>query len=287
MTLRAGFIGLGNIGKPLASHLAPAGFETTVFDIANEPVRELVRGGAKAGASPRAVAEASDVIGICVPEDKHVFQVMTGNEGVLAGAGPGSVVAIISTIQPATAIELAGLAADQDVSILDACVTGGAHGAEAGEVTYLLGGDDTALAKARPFLEANSKEIIHAGELGNGAKLKLAINVLTYIQWAAAYEAFKLATASGLPAEVFEEAGISNGQLTEMQRRYLIMHKLPPEARESEAVQSLNRGFMNIAEKDLAWALQLGRENGIALPVAGQVSQMMARIYGVEDEGRR
>jgi 3-hydroxyisobutyrate dehydrogenase len=287
MTLRAGFIGLGNIGKPLASHLAPAGFETPVFDIADEPVRELVGGGAKAAASPREVAAASDVLGICVPEDKHVFQVMTGEDGVLAGASAGSVVAIISTIQPATAIELAALAAQKDVSVLDACVTGGAHGAEAGEVTYLLGGDDGALEKARPFLEANSKEIIHAGELGNGAKLKLAINVLSYIQWAAAYEAFKLATASGLPAEVFEEAGISNGQLTEMQRRYLIMHKMPEEARQSEAVQTLNRGFMNIAEKDLAWALQLGRESGVALPVAGQVSQIMARIYGVEDDGRR
>ncbi len=287
MTLRAGFIGLGNIGKPLASHLAPGGFETTVYDIASAPVQELVAGGAKAAASPREVGAASDVIGICVPEDKHVFQVMTGDDGVLAGAASGAVVAIISTIQPQTAIELAALASERGVSVLDSCVTGGAARAELKTVTYLVGGDEATLEKARPFLDCNSTSIIHAGELGNGAKLKLAINVLTYIQWAAAYESFKLAEASGLPIEIFEEAGKSNGQLTELMQQFLGLHKLPAETRNSEAVQAINRGHMQIAEKDFAWALQLARESGITLPVAGQVSQSMARIYGVEDKRRR
>ena len=287
MTLRAGYIGLGNIGKPLASHLVPGGFETTLFDIASEPVQELVAGGAKAAASPREVGASSDVVGICVPEDKHVFQVMTGDDGVLAGAAPGTVVAIVSTILPSTAIELAALAAEKDVAILDSCVTGGAARAEQGAVTYLVGGDEATLEKARPFLECNSTNIIHAGELGNGAKLKLAINVLSYIQWAAAYESFQLAKASGLPIEIFEEAGRSNGQLTELMQQFLALHKLPPEVANSEGVQALNRGHMRIAEKDFAWALQLARECGVTLPVAGQVSQSMARIYAVNDEGRR
>ncbi len=139
MTIRAGFIGLGNQGKPIAAHLAPAGLETTVSDI----------------------AEA---------------------------------------------------AAAKDVAVMDACVTGGAMRAAAKQLTYLIGGPAEALEIARPFFEATTNvEIIHAGELGNGAKLKLCINLITYIQWAAAYESMALAKAIGLPQEVLEQAGRSNG----------------------------------------------------------------------------
>jgi 3-hydroxyisobutyrate dehydrogenase-like beta-hydroxyacid dehydrogenase len=274
VTLRAGFIGLGNIGKPLASHLVPTGFETTLYDIAEEPVRELEKAGAKAAQSPRELAENADVIGICVPEDRHVRAVMTGEDGILAGASPGTVVAIHSTVLPATVLELAEQAAPRGVSLLDACVTGGEQRAAEGVVTYLVGGDASVLAKARPFLDASSETVIHAGELGNGAKLKLCINVVTYIQWAAAYEGCKLAMAT-------------NGQLTELQLRYLVGVKLPGEARASEAYQRVVRGHMHTAEKDLAWALQLARESGLTLPVSGLVSQTMARLYGVEDDQRR
>lgn len=287
MTFRAGFIGLGNIGKPLASRLARAGFATTVFDIVEAPVVELVAGGAKAASSPREVAEQADVIGICVPEDNHVRAAMTGDDGVLAGAAPGTVVAIHSTILPSTAIEMAEIARCKGVSVLDACVTGGAQRAEEGTVTYLVGGDVAPLDKARPFLEASSEAIIHAGDLGNGAKLKLAINVMTYLQWAAAYESFRLAKASGLPVEIFEEAGRANGQLTELMALYLTSHKLPDEVRTDEGVQKILRGHMHTAEKDLTWALQLARENGVTLPVAGLVSQLMGRLYAVEDRDRR
>lgn len=287
MTLRAGFIGLGNIGKPLASHLAPAGFETTVYDIADEPVRELALGGAKRAASPRELAGNADVIGICVPEDEHVRAVMMGEDGILAGASEGTVVAIHSTVLPATVLELAELASPRGVTVIDACVTGGDQRAAEGVVTYLVGGDAQAVEKARPFLDASSETIVYAGELGNGAKLKLCINVVTYIQWAAAYEGCRLAMASGLPTEVFEEAGKANGQITDLMLRYLMTLKLPKEARSSEGVQKLVRGHMLTAEKDLAWALKLARESGLTLPVSGLVSQLMARIYSVEDEQRR
>jgi 3-hydroxyisobutyrate dehydrogenase len=286
--MRAGFIGLGNIGKPMAERLrVPGGLETTVFDLDAAPVQELVARGARAARNAREVAESSDVIGICVPEDRHVRAVLGGADGVLAGAKPGTVVMIHSTILPATAIELAKAASAQGVALLDACVTGGEDRARAGTCTYLVGGDAQALEKARPFLETSSERIIHAGELGNGAKLKLCINVLTYLQWAAAFESFKLAQVIGLPAEVFEQAGKANGQLTDLMSRYLVSQKLPDEARRSDGFQKLVRGHMKIAEKDLAWALELARESGVALPAAALASQSMARIYGVEDAKRR
>jgi len=288
MKIRVGFIGLGNQGKPIAAHLAPAGFETTVYDIAEEPVAELVAGGAKAAATPRELGARADVVGICVPEDSHVRAVVFGEDGLLAGMNAGGVILIHSTVLPETADEIAAAGAEKEVAVMDACVTGGAARAEAKQLTYLIGGSASALEIARPYFEATTDiEIIHAGELGLGAKLKLCINLITYIQWAAAYESMALARAIGLPQEVLERAGQSNGQITDLMINFLAAHKLPDEARKSEGLQTLMRGHMNIAEKDLAWALQLARKSGVALPVGALVSQSMARLYNVDDEWRR
>lgn len=284
MALRAGFVGLGNQGRPIAEHLPAAGFETTVFDVAAEPVEALAALGARAAGSPREVAAHADVIGVCVPEDTHVRAVVAGEDGLLAGASRGAVIAIHSTVLPRTAVELAEEAAARGVAVLDACVTGGAARARQKQLTYLVGGDAEALEKARPLLACTSEKIIHAGPVGNGAKLKLCLNLITYIQWAAAYESFSLARAVGLPQQVLEEAGRANGQLTPLMIAYLAAHKVPEEARRSESMQALLRGFQQVAEKDLAWALQLARESDASLPVGSLVSQLMARLYGVEPE---
>ena len=285
--LRVGFIGLGNQGKPIAANLVAAGFETHVFDLAAAPVAELVAKGAKAAAHPREVGERADVICLCVPEDRHVREVTLGPAGVLAGAAQGAVIAVHSTILPETAIALAGEATPRGVAVLDACVTGGAARAAQKQLTFLVGGPAEALAKARPVLEVSAAKVIHAGELGNGAKLKLCLNLITYIQWAAAFESFSLARAVGLPQELLEEAGGANGQLTPLMQAFLALHKAPEAARRGAGMQSMLRGYMGVAEKDLAWALELARRAGVSLPVSGLVSQLMARIYGVEDGGRR
>lgn len=286
MTLRAGFIGLGNQGKPLAANLVAAGLETTVYDLADAPLAELAALGARAASSPRDVGTTSDVIGICVPEDEHVRAVLLGDDGVLAGAASGSIIAIHSSILPETATALAAEAAPRGIDVLDACVTGGAARAEQKQMTYLVGGDAKVLSRAQPVFETSAVKVIHAGPLGSGAKLKLCINLLTYIQWAAAYESYHLAKAVGLPEGVFEAAGTSNGQITPLMQSYLGTHKIPEEARTSDAVQTLMLGHTKIAEKDLAWALQLARKAGVSLPVGSLVSQLMARLYGVEDSAR-
>ena len=288
MAPRIGFIGLGNQGKPIAAHFAPAGFETTVYDIAKEPVEELAAEGAKAAATPREVGAAADLVGICVPEDDHVRAVVFGDDGLLAGMSEGGVILVHSTVLPDTIEQVDVAAREKGVAVLDACVTGGAVRAQAKQLTYLVGGPDEAFAKCAPYFEATTDvEPIHAGELGNGAKLKLCVNLTTYIQWAAAFEPMMLAKAIGLPQETLEAAGRSNGQLTDMMIQFLGTHKAPEEARKSEAFQNLMRGHMNIAEKDLAWVLQLARKAGVSLPVGSLVSQLMARIYGVEDPDRR
>src|SRR5262247_1770340 len=126
MALRAGFIGLGNQGKPIAANLVAAGIETTVFDVAAAPLAELAAAGAKAAGSPREVAERADVICLCVPEDRHVREVVLGARGVLEGAARGAVIAVHSTILPETAVALGAEATPRGVEVLDACVTGGA-----------------------------------------------------------------------------------------------------------------------------------------------------------------
>jgi 3-hydroxyisobutyrate dehydrogenase len=285
MTLRAGYIGLGNIGKPMATCWTLAGFETTVYDLAEAPVAELVEKGAKAAASPRAVAAAADVVGICVPDDADVRAVLLGDEGVLAGSTGGDLVMIHSTIQPKTVVELAEAGSERGVVVIDAAITGGDQRAAVGELAIMAGGDPAALEKARPILDACAKSgVFSCGELGSGMKMKLCINVVTYLQWLAGYEGLKLARASGLSVETFEEVGQQNGQVTPLMARFLTVHKMPDAARRSDGIQRLMRGHTRVAEKDLAWALQLARESGVSLPGAGLVSQLMAQVYGVEDE---
>lgn len=285
--LRVGFIGLGNIGLPMAKRLPAAGLATTVADLAADRVQEAVAAGAQAAATPRELAAASDVIGVCVRDDADVRGVLLGADGLLAGAARGSVVAIHSTVQPETVIELAEAAARAGVAVIDACVTGGAAVAAQGGLTVMVGGDDAARERARPMFEAFAKKVVATGPLGSGCKVKLCNNLMTYLAWTSAYEAFVLARAAGLSQEVLEEVARSNGNLTEPMLAFLQAHKLPESVRRSEAVQALMRGHLEVAEKDLAATLALARKSGVALPGAALVSQIMARVYGVEDAGRR
>jgi 3-hydroxyisobutyrate dehydrogenase len=285
--MRAAYVGLGNMGAPMVERLVTQGIETTVYDLAPAAIAACVAKGAKPAASPAAAAAGCDAIGVCVPEDDQVRAVLRGATGVLAGAKAGAVIAVHSTILPSTAEELAREAAAAGVDLLDACVTGGAARALQGRLVYLVGGESEPLARIKRYLDACAERVVHAGPIGNGAKLKLCINLITYLQWIAAYESMTLAKAAGLPQQVLEEAGRSNGQLTELMLQFMALHKAPDAARKSEGMQRYLRTQMHTAEKDLAWALRLARESGVALPGAGLASQLMARVYGVEDTGRR
>ena len=286
MTVKAGFVGLGLIGKRMALRLREAGLETTVFDLVAAPVQELAAAGAKAARSAREVAAASDVVGVCVQTDAQVRAVVEGEDGLLAGAQPGLVIAVHSTVLPSTVAALHAVAAKRGVEVIDACVTGVPRAPEP-NFKLFLAGDPGAIAKAEPYTSAIAVRVIQAGALGNSCKVKICLNLITYLQWTAAFESAALAKATGLPLEVLEEVGRSNGQLTELMIQYLALHKAPETARKSNDMQTYLRTQMHVAEKDLAHALALAREAGVALPGAALVSQLMARIYLVEDPKRR
>ena len=287
MTLRAGFVGLGNIGKAMALRLPRAGLETSVYDIVPGPVQELVAGGAKGAASPREVTAASDVVGVCVQTDAQVRTVLEGDDGILAAAKPGLLVIVHSTILPASMEGFAALAAKRGVELIDGCVSGSPRLPDP-KFKLFVGGEAAQLARIRPYLTAIAEDrVIHTGPLGSGAKAKICVNLITYFQWAAAFESYSLARAVGLPAEVYEQVGRSNGQLTELMIQYLGTLKMPDAMRSSPDMQTYLRTNMHVAEKDLACALDLARAAGIALPGAGLISQLMARIYAVDDPKRR
>lgn len=287
MALRVGFIGLGNIGQPMARRLLAAGLETSVHDQAAERMGDLVEAGAKAAKTPRSLAAASDYIGVCVRDDDDLRAVTLGADGILAGAASGAVVAVHSTVQPATVLALAEAAAARGVHFVDACISGGSVGAAQGTLTVMAGGDPADVERIRPALEAFAQKIVHAGPLGSGTKLKLCNNLMTYLAWTAAYEAMLLARASGLPQEVLEAVTRSTGNLTDPMLAFLALHKAPEETRHGERFQALMRGFVALAEKDLAATLSLADECQVTLPGTAAASRIMARVYGLDDaEGR-
>ena len=287
MTIRCGFIGLGIMGKAIAGNLAPKGLSTIVYDLDEAAIREVVAGGAKPAQSSREVAQNADVIGICVPADSHVRAVLCGEDGVFANAEAGAVVVIHSTVHPATIEAMAAEGASRGIAVLEVPVAGGPVRAAKGDAFYMVSGDEAAYEKARPYLEAAAGKIIMTGALGNAAKLKLALNVLTNISFAASLEAMLLAKAMGLPQELYEEGGQANTMLNALHLQYLSPYKMPEEARKSENFQSYVRGRMELAQKDLGLALQMAHDHGIAMPVTGLVAQLLAKVYGVYDADLR
>jgi len=287
VTLRVGFVGLGNIGKPMARRLAAAGLSTTVCDVVEASVDELARVGAAPARSPRELAARAEVIGVCVRDDADVRAVVYGDDGLLAGAAVGSVIALHSTILPSTVREVGAAAAERGVGVVDACVTGGAANAAAGKLTVIAGGDPAQLERCRPAFEAYAVKIVHTGPLGSGAATKLCNNLMTYLAWVSAFESFHLARAAGLSQEKLEEVTKSNGNLTEPMRAFLALHKAPEETRRSSGFQAMLRSFTTLAEKDLAVTLAFARELGVALPGTGLAAQLMARVYGLDDPARR
>ncbi|QWF20969.1 NAD(P)-dependent oxidoreductase [Nocardioides sp. LMS-CY] len=188
MTTRVGFVGLGNIGRPMALRLAAAeGIELTVYDVVPEPVAELAAAGARPAASVGALADSSDVVCVMVRDDDQV-------RAVAADVGDGAVLVVHSTVAPGTPAELEAGGS----TVLDAPVSGGPMGAAEGTLAVMVGGSDEAFVLARPALDAMSSYVVHAGPLGAGTRMKLARNLMHFVAFTAATEAQRLAEACGL-----------------------------------------------------------------------------------------
>jgi len=264
--MKVGFIGVGNIGKPMAEQLAKPPFELTVFDV-SPAAREAFAGKARIAASPEELGRHADLVGICVRHDADVTAVVTGADGLLKSLAPGSLVAIHSTVRPATVRTLAAAAAEHGVTIIDAGVSGGPMGASARKLVSMVGGSAEDLERARPMLEAFSGAIIHAGGLGMGMSLKLCNNLVTYMQLLAAIEGFGLAIAGGLDPKVLRDVMAANGNLTTAMGQYEDFCETGPARMGQDAYLAFKDATAGLAEKDLDFAL--GFASDVDFPIKG------------------
>ena len=186
--LRAGFIGLGLMGKPMAGHLLRSGFPLTVHNRSRAAVAELVAAGAVEAHSPRDVASAADLVFTCLPDSPDVEQVVLGPDGIVESGRPDLIVVDHSTIKPAAARRLAEALAARSLRFLDAPVSGGQLGAQNGTLTIMVGGDAGALETARPALQAYSSAITHIGSSGAGQVAKCCNQIMVAAQMAAMAE---------------------------------------------------------------------------------------------------
>jgi 3-hydroxyisobutyrate dehydrogenase-like beta-hydroxyacid dehydrogenase len=279
---KVGFAGLGNIGKPMARNLIGERFDLCVYDVASEPLEELASAGARVARGPRELTRGAEIIGVCVRDDAQVEALLLGPEGVLVSAEAGSVVAVHSTIRPATLLDSAAVGRERGVHVIDAPITGGALGAAARTLTYMVGGEAELLERCRPVFETSARTIVHTGPLGTGLWMKLCNNLMTYQGFQAAFEACLLAKTAGLSFEVFEEVTTSNGNLTDQMRAFLGLRRAL-EARAGDAgLRQLVAGFAELAHKDLSIALESAGELGLALSGTSQCRDNMARVYGAE-----
>jgi len=205
MPTRVGFAGLGTMGTPMASNALTAGFELTIYDPRPEATKELVDRGARAVASARELGESAEVIQLAVPDDAAVRAAVLAEDGILAGAKPGTTIVIHSTIHPRTAKEVGEQAAARGVAVLDAQMTGAQTGAKARSLLFMVGGDAEVLERVKPVLQASAAHVIHMGPLGMGAMTKVAQQAVTVVNLLAASEGIRLAKKGGVDLDAFFE----------------------------------------------------------------------------------
>jgi len=277
----AGVIGLGEIGRGVASALAKAGIPLTVCDIlptATEPFAAVAR----IARDPADLAGTSDVIVVAVVDDAQAMAVLDGEEGALAGAIPGSVVLLLSTVSPETVRAVARLALVRGVDVLDCGVSGGPAAASAGSLIAMLGGDQKVVDRVAPVLDGFTSLTVRMGPLGAGLQAKLARNLVQYASWMAAFEAQELAEAAGIDllklAEVIRASDQWIGGSARLMFRKTATAFTPDD--HPDIVGAMRHGAA-LAHKDLRAALALGDRLGVALPLAAMTEARTDALFGL------
>jgi 3-hydroxyisobutyrate dehydrogenase len=208
-----GFIGLGNMGAPMAANLLKAGHQVVGYDLVPAPVEALAAmGGRKAASAAEAIA-AADIVISMLPAGPQVREVYLGNAGVLGRARKDALLIDCSTIDVDTARAVAAAAGEAGFDMVDAPVSGGTAGAAAATLTFMVGGSAEAFARARPILEAMGRTIVHTGRAGNGQAVKICNNMMLAISMIGVCEGFTLAQRLGLaPQILFDVVSKSTGQ---------------------------------------------------------------------------
>lgn len=282
--MQIGFLGLGNMGAPMALNLLKAGHQLTVFDLVPAAVERLVDAGARAAASPAELAAGEvELIITMLPAAPHVKQVYLGKEGLLAHVRPGVLLVDSSTIDPISAREVAAKAEAQGNPMLDAPVSGGTGGAAAGTLTFMVGGSATAFERARPILAAMGRNIVHCGATGTGQAAKVANNLLLGISMIGTAEAMSLGVALGVDPKVL--AGIIN---TSSGRCWSsdTYNPFPGVMDNVPAARGYSGGFgSDLMLKDLGLASEAARQVRQPL-LLGALAQQLYQAFSLQGNGQ-
>jgi len=278
---RIGFIGVGNMGGPMALNLLKAGHRLKVHDLVPALVARVTEAGALAAASPVDAASDAEAVLTMLPAGQHVRSVYLGEGGLAANARPGTLLIDSSTIDVATAREVAAAAAAAGLPMIDAPVSGGTGGAEAGTLTFMVGGSDEAFARARPILEAMGKTIVHAGGPGNGQAAKICNNMILGASMIAVSEAFVLAEKLGLDhRKLFDISSKSSGQCWSLTSYCPVPGPVPA----SPANRDYKPGFSAaMMLKDLRLSQEAAAAAGAVTPLGADATRLYQRFA---DEGQ-
>jgi 3-hydroxyisobutyrate dehydrogenase-like beta-hydroxyacid dehydrogenase len=281
MSAAVGFIGLGNIGAPMARRLLAWPGGLVVHDVRPEATERYVAKGATAAASPAEVARAADVISVMVQNEDQVRDVLSGPDGILAAARPGTVVAVHSTISAPGAAALAATAAAAGVELVDAPVSGGAMGAHDGTLAIMVGGSDAAVEKCREPFALMGSLVAHFGPVGAGTNAKIARNLITFVSFAAAGEAQRLAEAAGLDLTKLGDVVRHSDRVTGGAGAVMLRPTAGRMA-DDDGLRPIFEHSATLGAKDLHLAVQLADEHGLAAPFAELGERWLRTALGLD-----
>ncbi|NNG04077.1 MAG: 3-hydroxyisobutyrate dehydrogenase [Inquilinus sp.] len=268
------FVGLGNMGRPMARNLVKAGHSVTGFDTMPDNLKGAAGDGVKPAASTAAAVAGAELVVTMLPAGRHVREVYGGEGGILGAATPGALLVDSSTIDVETARTVAGSATVAGFQMLDAPVSGGVTGADAGGLTFMVGGDAAAYRRAEPVLSCMGKTIVHAGAAGAGQAAKICNNMVLGISMIAASEAFALADRLGLDRQkLFDISSQSSGQCWALTSYCPVPGPVPS----SPANRDYQPGFTAaMMLKDLKLAQEAAHTVGAATPLGAEAAALYA-----------
>lgn len=276
------FIGLGNMGGPMAANLVKAGHSVTAFDLMPEALATFEQAGGKTADSALAAVQGAEVVVSMLPAGKHVAGLYTGPEGLLAQMPAGTLVVDSSTIDVATAQAVGAAAVEAGILFVDAPVSGGVSGATAGTLSFIVGGEAASFERAKPFLEAMGKNIFHAGAAGAGQIAKMCNNMLLSVLMAGTAEALQLGIDNGLDPKVLSDIMVkSSGRNWTLE----IYNPVPGVMEGVPSSNDYQGGFMvDLMNKDLGLALGAAHAGESMVPMGEQAAALFA-AHGEEGNG--
>ncbi len=276
------FIGLGNMGAPMARNLLKAGHALAVYDLNTTAVDRLVADGARRCASPAEAVSEAELVLTMLPAPVHVEKVLAGDQGVLSAIKPGVPIVDCSTIDPASVHRLAQLARAQGNDLADAPVSGGTGGAAAGTLTFMVGASEDLFARIQPVLQDMGRRIVHCGDVGNGQVAKICNNLLLGISMIAVSEAMALGVSQGIDAKVLADIiNASSGRCWSSDT----YNPYPGIIESAPASHGYEGGFgVDLMLKDLGLAAEAARQSHHPLPM-GALAQQLYQVWSLQGKG--